>query len=41
MNSVEVAKKHLQQVKEHAGDKGDLAGIYGAVRQESGLKYEN
>ncbi|KAI9718675.1 MAG: hypothetical protein M1828_006610 [Chrysothrix sp. TS-e1954] len=41
MNSVEVAKKHLQDVKAHAGEKGDIAGIYGAVRQESGLKYEN
>jgi len=27
-------------VKQYRGEKGDLAGIYGAVRQESGLKFE-
>jgi len=40
MRSVEVAEQHLAEVKEYRGSKGDLAGIYGAVRQEAGLKYE-
>jgi 3-hydroxyisobutyrate dehydrogenase-like beta-hydroxyacid dehydrogenase len=41
MPAVEVAGAHLAAVKEHMGEKGDIAGIYGAVRQESGLKFEN
>ena len=41
MDAVEVANRHLEDVKDHAGDKGDLAGIYGAVRKESGLQFEN
>ena len=41
MKAVEVADEHLRMVKEEKGEKGDLAGIYGAVRKESGLKYEN
>ena len=41
MGGLEVADKHLKDVVEHMGDKGDIAGIYGAVRQESGLKFEN
>ncbi|KAM7183676.1 putative oxidoreductase YfjR [Rhypophila sp. PSN 637] len=41
MKNVETADAHLAQVKEHAGEKGDIAGIYGAVRMEAGLKYEN
>jgi len=40
MRAVEVAKQHLLEVKEHRGEKGDIAGIYGAVRKESGLPYE-
>lgn len=40
MKNVEVADGHLAQVALHMGSKGDLAGIYGAVRQEAGLKYE-
>jgi len=39
--NAEVADAHLAKVKEHAGERGDLAGIYGAVRQEAGLKFEN
>ncbi|KAK8118942.1 uncharacterized protein PG998_003568 [Apiospora kogelbergensis] len=36
------AKEYLQDVAKHAGgDKGDIAGIYGAVRMRAGLKYEN
>ncbi|KAF4773805.1 hypothetical protein HER10_EVM0004763 [Colletotrichum scovillei] len=39
--NIENADKHLQIVKEHVGPSGDMAGIYGAVRKEAGLKYEN
>lgn len=38
---VEVADEHLKAVVEHAGDRGDISGIYGAVRKEAGLKFEN
>jgi 3-hydroxyisobutyrate dehydrogenase-like beta-hydroxyacid dehydrogenase len=41
MKSLEVAEGYLKHVKEHSGEKGDLAGMYGAVRKESGLKFEN
>ncbi len=41
MKSVEVADMHLAVVKENMGERGDIAGIYGAVRQEAGLKFEN
>lgn len=37
----DAARKHLDMVKAHAGAKGDIAGIYGALRQEGGLAYEN
>lgn len=40
MKAVEVADGHLKEVKEYMGAKGDLAGIYGAVRKEGGLKFE-
>jgi len=39
--NVELADSHLVQLKEHAGEKGDFAGIYGVLRVEAGLKYEN
>lgn len=41
MKDVEVADEHLKQVKEHMGARGDIASIYGAVRKENGLKFEN
>jgi len=41
MKAVEVADAHLTDVKKHMAEKGDIAGIYGAVRQEAGLKFEN
>ena len=41
LKDVEVVDAHLEQVKKHKGEKGDIASIYGAVRQESGLKFEN
>jgi 3-hydroxyisobutyrate dehydrogenase-like beta-hydroxyacid dehydrogenase len=39
--NVEAADAHLAAVREHCGEKGDMAGIYGAMRKEAGLKYEN
>lgn len=41
LKDVEVADAHLAQVKEHMGTRGDIASIYGAVRKEGGLKFEN
>ena len=41
MDNMEVADKHLESVQKHMGSRGDIAGIYGAVRQEAGLKFEN
>ncbi|CZT49043.1 related to gamma hydroxybutyrate dehydrogenase [Rhynchosporium secalis] len=41
MKGVEVADEHLAQVKAHKGASGDIAAIYGAVRQEAGLYFEN
>ena len=35
------AVDHMKTVKSHAGPSGDISGIYGAVRKESGLDYEN
>jgi 3-hydroxyisobutyrate dehydrogenase-like beta-hydroxyacid dehydrogenase len=37
---METAMKHLEAVKEHHGKAGDIAGIYGAVREEGGLPFE-
>lgn len=41
MKALDVAGRHLQDVVDHAGDNGDIAGVYGAVRKEAGLKFEN
>ena len=41
MKDVEIADEHLAAVRNHMGTKGDIAGIYGTVRQEAGLKFEN
>ena len=41
MKSVDAAGQHLQDVIDYADDNGDLAGIYGVVRREAGLEYEN
>lgn len=41
LRAVELADQHLQDVVKAKGDKGDIAGIYGAVRLEAGLPYEN
>lgn len=41
LKDVEVADGHLADVKEHMGERGDISSIYGAVRKEGGLKFEN
>ncbi|KEY70857.1 hypothetical protein S7711_00702 [Stachybotrys chartarum IBT 7711] len=41
LQNVEVADAHLAQIQEHSGSSGDISGIYGAVRKESGLRFEN
>lgn len=41
MKGVQVADQYLAQVKKHMGARGDIAGVYGAVRQDAGLKFEN
>jgi len=41
LKSYEVAVKHLEDAKEHSGPNTSLLGVYGAVRKESGLPYEN
>ena len=39
LKAYEVAAKHMDEVWNQVGDKGDLAGIYGVVRRESGLEF--
>ena len=41
LKAYQVALDHIAVAEKTVGPKGDLAGIYGAVRLESGLKYEN
>ena len=41
LKSYKVATDHLADVENKAGPKGDICGIYGAVRMESGLDYYN
>jgi len=41
LKNVETVEAHIDIVKEVCGSSGDLAGIYGAVRKEAGLKFEN
>lgn len=41
LKDLEVADAHLAKVEEEKGAKGDLAGIFGAVRMESGLPFGN
>jgi 3-hydroxyisobutyrate dehydrogenase-like beta-hydroxyacid dehydrogenase len=41
MGNLEVVKKHLDAVKAERGEKGDFAAVYGAVRTESGLPFDN
>ena len=41
MRQVELADEYLKTVKEQKGEKGDIAGIYGAVRVQGGLPFDN
>jgi 3-hydroxyisobutyrate dehydrogenase-like beta-hydroxyacid dehydrogenase len=41
MKGVELVDSYMAKVKEHMGGRGDVAGIYGAVRQGAGLDFEN
>ncbi|KAJ5599236.1 hypothetical protein N7450_000303 [Penicillium hetheringtonii] len=41
MRNVEVTDSFLQDVKAEKGEKGDIAGVYGAARKAAGMKYEN
>lgn len=41
LRAYEAAVKHMDVVHSQTGPNGDIAGIYGAVRLESGLGYEN
>lgn len=41
IKQAELADSYLKIVKENQGEKGDIAGIYGAVRVESGLEFGN
>ena len=39
--ALEIIDRHLQGAKNYAGQKADMTAIYGALRLESGLPYEN
>lgn len=41
LKAVELVDAHLTVVKDHMGTRGDLTSIYGAVRKEAGLTFEN
>jgi hypothetical protein len=41
LKSYEVAVNHLKVLEAHSGSASDISGIYGAVRLESGLPFEN
>lgn len=41
LENVETADRHLKKVEERVGDKGDMPGIFGVLREEAGLPYEN
>lgn len=43
VKGLDVAGKHTQDIIDYYGDenKGDIAGLYGIVRQEAGLDFEN
>lgn len=41
MKNVELADSYLKVVKDTQGEKGDIAGIYGAKRLEAGLPFGN
>lgn len=41
LQTLEIADAHFAKVKQHCGQAGDVAGLYGAVREQAGLKFEN
>jgi 3-hydroxyisobutyrate dehydrogenase-like beta-hydroxyacid dehydrogenase len=41
MKNIQIADGLLKGVKDHMGPSGDIAGMYGAKRKESGLSFEN
>ncbi len=41
MRAVEIADGHLAGVQAEMGSRGDIAGMYGAVRKEAGLEFSN
>ncbi|KAE8145561.1 hypothetical protein BDV25DRAFT_144533 [Aspergillus avenaceus] len=41
MKGLVLADEYLATVQEVMGQRGDLAGIYGAVKMEGGLEFEN
>jgi 3-hydroxyisobutyrate dehydrogenase-like beta-hydroxyacid dehydrogenase len=41
MKNIQLADGYLKGVQDHMGDRGDIAGIYGAKRVEAGLNFEN
>ncbi|KAF2234654.1 NAD(P)-binding protein [Viridothelium virens] len=40
LKAYKISAHHLDDVQKQAGKDGDISGIYGAVRQESGLPFE-
>jgi len=41
VKGMDVVRARLDDVKEQLGDKGDIPSVYGTVRKESGLEFEN
>lgn len=40
LRAYEQGVQHMKVVQQHVGSSGDISGIYGAVRLESGLNFE-
>ena len=41
LKDIEIADEHLAAAEKHMGSKADMTGIYGVVRQEANMKFEN
>lgn len=41
LHNVETVDAHFAAVKEQCGEKGDMVSVYGVVRKEAGLDFEN
>lgn len=41
LKAYEIGCKHLDDVEKYIGSNGDISGIYGALRMENRLKFEN